>query len=99
MTKAVRCEPAIDAPASEGWQLQFRFNDPYCAYFGKHPSSWRLVLADPLLEKIRGARAVTVTVDNQPPVRLNGAKLGREPIVFEIPAGLGAHSWKLAPAQ
>jgi len=90
---------AIDAPASEGWQLQFRFDDPYCAYFEKHPSSWRLVLADRLLEKIRSARAVTIVVDNQPPVRLNGANLGREPIVFEIPAGLGAHTWKLAPAQ
>jgi hypothetical protein len=57
------------------------------------------VLADRLLEKIRSARAVTIVVDNQPPVRLNGANLGREPIVFEIPAGLGAHTWKLAPAQ
>jgi hypothetical protein len=90
---------AIDAPASEGWQLQFRFDDPYCAYFGKHPSSWRLVLADRLLEKIRSAPAVTVEVDNQPPVRLNVTKLGREPIVFEIPAGLGAHTWKLVPTQ
>ena len=90
---------AIDAPASEGWQLQFRFDDPYCAYFGKHPSSWRLVLADRLLEKIRSAPAVTVEVDNQPPVRLNVTKLGREPIVFEIPAGLGAHTWKLLPTQ
>lgn len=89
----------IDAPAAEGWQLQFRFDDPYCAYFGKHPSSWRLVLADRLLEKIRSVRAVTVAVDNQPAVRLSGANLGREPIVFEIPAGLGAHTWRLAPAQ
>lgn len=89
---------AIDAPATEGWQLQFRFDDPYGAYFGKHPSSWRLVLADPLLEKIRNVRAVTITVDNQPPVRLNGADLGRGPILLEIPAGLGAHTWRLAPA-
>jgi len=42
---------------------------------------------------------VTVEVDNQPPVRLNVTKLGREPIVFEIPAGLGAHTWKLVPTQ
>jgi hypothetical protein len=42
---------------------------------------------------------VTVAVDNQPAVRLSGANLGREPIVFEIPAGLGAHTWRLAPAQ
>ena len=90
---------AIDAPASEGWQLQFRFDDTYCAYFGNHPSSWRLVLADPLQEKIRSVPAVTITVDNQRPVRLNGTNLGREPIVFEIPAGLGAHTWKLTPAQ
>jgi len=90
---------AIDAPASEGWQLQFRFDDPYCSYFAKHASSWRLVLADPLLEKIRSVRAVSVAVDNQTPVRLNGASVGREPMVFEIPAGLGAHTWKLAPAQ
>jgi hypothetical protein len=90
---------AIDAPASEGWQLQFRFDDPYCAYFGKHPSSWRLVLADRLLEKIKSARAVTIAVDNQRPLRLNAAKLGREAIVFEIPAGMGTHTWKLAPAE
>ncbi len=90
---------AIDSPASESWQLQFRFDDPYCAYFGKHASSWKLVLADPLLEKIRSVRAVTVAVDGQPPVRMNTAALGSEPVAIEIPAGLGAHSWTLAPAQ
>ncbi len=90
---------AIDAPASEGWQLQFHFDDPYCQYFAKHSSSWRLVLADRLADKVKSAPAVSITVDHQRPVRLNTANVGREPIVFEIPPGLGAHTWKLAPAQ
>src|SRR5215467_12477318 len=90
---------AIDALASEGWLFQFRFDGPYGAYFAQHPSWWRLMLSDRLRERIKSVPAVTITVDNQPPVRLTGSKLGHESIPLEIPAGLGAHTWKLAPAQ
>jgi hypothetical protein len=83
----------------DGWQLQFRFDDPYGVYFATHPSSWRLALADRLLEKIRSVPAVNIAVDNQPPRGLNVSNLGREPIAINIPAGLGTHTWKLAPAQ
>jgi hypothetical protein len=89
----------IAAPYGERWQLRFRVDDPYCAYFGKHQSSWRLVLADPLLERLRNAPAVTVAVDGQPPARLSAVNLAGQPIVVQIPAGLGEHTWKLAPAR
>jgi len=89
----------IAAPAAEGWQLRFHVDDPYCAYFGKHPSSWRLVLADPLLERLRKAPAVTVAVDGQPGARLSAENLAGQPIMIEIPAGLGEHTWKLTPAR
>jgi hypothetical protein len=57
------------------------------------------VLADPLLQKLRGVKAVTVTVDNQHPRQVNTANLGSQAIVIDIPAGLGTHIWKLEPVS
>jgi hypothetical protein len=88
----------IEAPAAEGWQLQFRFDDPYCAYFGTHPSSWRLMLGDALLQRIKNLPAATVSVDDQPPVKLSTADLASQ-IKIQIPAGMGVHTWKLRPAR
>jgi hypothetical protein len=88
----------IESP-SEGWQFRFRVEDPYCAYFKEHSSSWRLVLADPLLQKIRSVKAVTVAVDNEPPHAVSTANVGNQPIVIDIPAGLGTHTWKLEPVS
>jgi hypothetical protein len=85
----------IESPSTQGWQFRFHVDDPYGAYFEDHSSSWRLVLADPLLQKLRGVKAVTVTVDNQHPKQVNTANLGSQAIVIDIPAGLGTHIWKL----
>ncbi|MGI8958870.1 MAG: hypothetical protein ACR2IV_03720 [Bryobacteraceae bacterium] len=87
----------IESPAAHGWQFRFHLYDPYCAYFKQHSSSWRLVLADPLLEKIRRAKAVSVAVDNQPSSRVSSTELSNQVEVIEIPAGLGTHTWKLEP--
>jgi hypothetical protein len=88
----------IESPAAPGWQFQFHLVDPYCAYFKEHSSSWRVVLADPLLQKIRSVKVVTVTVDNQPPSRVSTGTIGEQAMVIDIPAGLGSHTWNLEPA-
>ncbi|HKX00828.1 MAG TPA: hypothetical protein VJN43_24005 [Bryobacteraceae bacterium] len=90
---------AIAAQDGEGWQFQFRIVDPYGAYFATHASNWRLVLADPLLERIRSVPAVTVTLDRRPPARVSTSALGTQPLMIEIPPGTGEHTWKLAPAR
>ena len=89
----------ISAPASDNWQLLFSMDDPYCTYFGRHESSWKFVLADPLMEKIQSVPAVTITVDNQPAARFSTSNLGRQPIIIKVPASLGEHRWSLAAAQ
>jgi hypothetical protein len=85
----------IESPGGEGWQFQFHLDDPYCAYFKRHSSSWRLILADPLLQQIRSVKEVTVAIDKQPPSRLSTASIDSQPILIDIPAGLGTHMWKL----
>jgi hypothetical protein len=89
----------VESSGAQGWQFRFHLDDPYCAYFKDHPSSWRLVLADPLIEKIRSAKAVTVAVDNGPASRVDPASVGKQSVVIEIPAGLGIHTWKLEPSH
>src|SRR5579872_6397736 len=39
--------------ADEGVGFAFQYEDPYGAYFRDHPSSWRLLLADPLVDGIK----------------------------------------------
>jgi hypothetical protein len=89
----------IESRSAPGWQFRFHADDPYGAYFKDHSSSWRLVLADPLLNKIRSVKAVTVTVDNQHPSKVSTSNLGSKPIVIDIPAGLGTHTWNLEPVS
>jgi hypothetical protein len=89
----------IESPGVQGWQFRFRVDDPYCAYFKEHSSSWRLVLADPLLQKIRSVKAVTVAVDNQHSRQMSTSNVGSQPIVIDIPVGLGTHTWKLEPVS
>ena len=88
----------IESPADPAWQLRFNFDDHYCAYFGLHPSSWRLLLSDPLFARIKNTPAAVVAVDNHAVTHLNTAKLGSNTLTIEIPAGLGGHTWKLAAA-
>ena len=78
----------IEAPAVEGWQFRFQLDEPSCAYFKDHSSSWRLVLEGPLLQKIRSVKALTVAIDNQPPSRVTIPSVGSQPVVIES-CGLG----------
>jgi len=90
----------IEARPDPGWQLRFTFDDHYCAYFAAHPSSWRLVLSDALLERVRRVPTAAVTIDSQPGMRLTPEKLSSNTLTIEIPAGLGDHTWKLsAPSR
>jgi hypothetical protein len=50
-----RLHAVIESSLAETWQLYFKFEGPYCAYFSKHSSSWRLWLADPLLERVKAS--------------------------------------------
>jgi len=90
----------IQAPGDQGWQLRFDFDDHYCAYFGTHPSFWRLLLADPLLKRIKSMSNPVVAVDKQPPgTRLSTEKLDSNVLTIGIPAGTGSHTWALGAAH
>ena len=89
----------IDAPENDSPELRFGFDDHYCAYFAKHASSWRLLMADPLLEKLRSSPGFSIAVDGRPAGQLSRADLSGQPIIIQIPAGTGAHTWKLMTAH
>jgi hypothetical protein len=89
----------IDSLAADGWQLSFNFDEPYCAYFGNHSSSWRLWLADPLLEKLRAMPEVNISIDNGSPAKVKAGDLLRQPLLIDIPTGMGRHVWKLGPVR
>ncbi|PYV34040.1 MAG: hypothetical protein DMG22_07630 [Acidobacteria bacterium] len=78
-----------------GWQLTFDYEDPYCAFFEKHPSSWWLWLADPLREKLGSLRNFRLSTDQESATTERAVDLSRQPFVIRIPAGLGKHVWKL----
>jgi peptidoglycan/xylan/chitin deacetylase (PgdA/CDA1 family) len=77
------------------WQLIFDYEDPYCAFFGKHASSWRLWLSDPLREKIESLQSVRLRTDKEEAKSIRPEDLSRQPLVIQIPPGLGRHVWEL----
>ena len=81
--------------AATGLQLDFQYDEPYCAYFKDHPSSWRLLLADPLLDRIKQASAIHMVVDGRVRDTRITSELLRRPLPIQIPAGLGRHTWEL----
>jgi|SRR5271157_701667 len=89
----------IESAANDGWQLKFRFDEPYCAYFGNHPSSWRVWLSDPLREKLKSLPSLVITVDGKPLNTVNTSDLVHENLTIDIPAGLGEHVWTLRQAR
>ncbi len=89
----------IGTADADGWQLTFDFEEPYCAYFGRYPSSWRLWLSDPLLKKLGTTRDLEISVDGKAPSRVRSGDFLHETIVIDIPAGLGRHAWRLSPAH
>jgi hypothetical protein len=94
-----RTWPAKHPQAAGTWQLKFLFDDPYCAYFGSHPSSWRVWLSDPLPENRRSFQSLAITVDGKTVSTANASDLLRENLVIDIPAGLGKHVWTLRQAR
>jgi hypothetical protein len=78
-----------------GWQLGFQYEEPYGSYFKNHASSWKLLLADPLRDRIKQATAMNMVVDGRVSGTGSTVELLREPLRIDVPAGLGRHSWKL----
>jgi hypothetical protein len=86
----------IESAANEGWRLKFLFAEPYCAYFGSHPSSWRVWFSDPLREELRSLQNPVITVDGKTLGTFNASDLLHENLPIAIPAGLGEHVWAVS---
>ncbi|MBV8891268.1 MAG: hypothetical protein JO266_04710 [Acidobacteria bacterium] len=80
--------------AADGLQLGFEYDEPYCSYFNNHSSSWRLLLADPLRDRIKQAATIDTVVDGRT-TRTATPELLRGSLAVQIPAGMGRHSWRL----
>jgi len=76
-------------------EFRFEYEEPYGAYFRNHPSSWSLLLADPLVETIKQSPAASMIVDGRTAGPLNTSQLTARPVLINLPAGKGNHSWKL----
>jgi hypothetical protein len=81
--------------SSDGNAIQFIFTQDshYCAYFGNHPSSWRLWLSDSLRQQF-GALHLELSVDNEP-ANISKADFDHEALTINLPPGLGVHIWTL----
>ena len=80
------------------WQLTFDGEEPYGLYFDQHPSSWRVSLSDPFLEKLKAAPGLAVSVDGRTTTRLKATDLLHD-LTIDLPAGPGPHVWKLTPVR
>ncbi len=76
-------------------KLQFQYDEPYCAYFKNHASSWRLLLADPLAEKLKHSPNLEVVVDGRPSESIKPSELRGQSLLIQIPAGMHIHTWEL----
>jgi hypothetical protein len=85
----------IDAGGADSARLTFRYDPYYCAFFGSHPSGWRLWLADPLKEKLQSLTNLSVLLDGAPAGKLIRADFSQESIHIKVPEGLGRHTWEL----
>ena len=79
----------------EGIEFGFQYEEPYGAYFRNHSSTWRLLLADPLLDKMRQSPAENIIVDGRTVGPINTSRLSAKPVLITLPAGTGNHTWKL----
>jgi hypothetical protein len=89
----------IESLAGGEWRFAFHFEEPYCAYFKKHSSSWQLWLASRLQQQLKAAPFVEVSVDEAPPVKVPTSEALRQPLRIEIPPGARDHVWKLSTAR
>ena len=82
---------------SDGMQLTFTQDTPYCAYFAKHPSSWRMWISDPLRKQLAAAH-LGVSIDGNP-AKITAADFQHETLTIDLPPGVGSHTWKLETAK
>jgi hypothetical protein len=82
---------------SDGMQLAFTQDSPYCAYFANHSSSWQLWLADPLREQLAVSH-LKVSIDGNP-AKITAADFQRETLTIDFPPEVGSHTWKLETAM
>ncbi len=78
---------------SDGMQLIFTQDNPYCAYFAKHPSSWRIWIADPLRKQLAASHLRVLIDDN--PAKIPAEDFRHETLTIDLPPGVGSHTWKL----
>ncbi len=81
---------------ARGWQLTFTPDNHYSAYSANHPSSWQLWLSDSLREQLTVSH-LAVSIDDQV-TRTHSPDFQRETLTIDLPPGLRAHTWRLAPA-
>jgi hypothetical protein len=83
------------AAVGEGLGFTFQHADPYGAYFKDHPSSWILLLADPLAARIKKSATANVVIDGRQAGRVNTSALAEGRVPIQLPAGTDIHRWKL----
>jgi hypothetical protein len=81
--------------AGEGIGFAFTYEDPYGAYFKDHPSSWRLLLADPVVRRIKQSTTASLIVDGRAAGPIGVAQLAEGRVSIHLLPGTGTHSWKL----
>jgi peptidoglycan/xylan/chitin deacetylase (PgdA/CDA1 family) len=90
----------IASLATDSWQLTFNYDPHYCAYFERHPSSWRLWVSDPFREKLAALQDLELTVDEQASRRIKVSDLLRgTAVTIDIPAGVRTHVWEVTAAR
>jgi len=89
----------VSSTTDTEWQLTFDYENPYCTFFEKHPSSWRLWLSDPIREELQRLPSLRLTTDNDSKTSMQSADLSRQPLVISIPMGRNKHAWKLTVAN
>jgi peptidoglycan/xylan/chitin deacetylase (PgdA/CDA1 family) len=89
----------IESAANDGWQLKFLYADPYCAYFDRHPSSWRVWLSDPWRDELKSFEELVITMDGKTLRTAHASDLLHENLTIDIPPGLGEHVWRLSGAR
>jgi hypothetical protein len=74
-------------------RLIFEQDPYYCAYFKNHPSSWKLLLSDPLRAQLSSS-LLKLLIDDTP-AKMSVADLSAETLTIHLPSGTGTHTWKL----
>ena len=77
----------------QDWQLTFLLDPGYCTYFATRSSSWQLWLSDPLLERLKVAKSLGISVDGSAVSRVRHTL--HETLVIDLPSGTGRHTWRL----